>query len=91
MSHLRRDGIRAARSSPRSCGDAWQENGSAAVASVTEHLAEAVARVRAGGETGRAGIEGGGAGSAGSQELAWERCEEGGVGEVPSGNGPRSL
>src|SRR4029077_19256545 len=33
----------------------------------------------------RAGIEGGGAGSAGSQGLAWERREEGGVGEVPQG------
>ena len=30
----------------------------------------------------RAGIEGGGAGLAGSQGLAWERREEGGVGEV---------
>ena len=33
----------------------------------------------------RAGIEGGGAGSAGFQGLAWERREEGGVGEVPQG------
>ena len=49
------------------------------------HPAEAVARVRAGAKMGRAGIEGGGAGTAGSQGLAWERREEGGVGEVPQG------
>ena len=66
-------------------GDAWPENGCAAVAGVPAHPAEAVARVRAGAKMGRAGIEGGGAGSAGSQGLAWERREEGGVGEVPQG------
>jgi hypothetical protein len=59
----------------KAAGDAWQENGCAAVAGVSAHPAEAVARVRAGAEIGRAGVEG----------VAWERREEGGVGEVPQG------
>ena len=48
-------------------GDAWRENGGVAVAGIPAHPAEAVARVGASAEMGRAGIEGGGAGSAGSK------------------------
>ena len=85
ISHLRRDGFGEPGVRREAAGDAWQENGCAAVAGVPAHPAEAVARVRAGAQMGRAGIEGGGAGTAGSQGLAWERREEGGVGEVPQG------
>jgi hypothetical protein len=71
-------------------GDAWQENGAPRVAGLSahpqrlSHVEEAQKWVGLA-QPRLAWIEGGDAGSAGSQELACGRCEEGGVGEVPRG------